>query len=448
MIYIVAAIAAMAGFIFGFDEGVIAGAEHGLKQMFSMTPFVQGFMTASVPLGALVGAVIAGRLSDRFGRRRVLLVSAIAFFLGSLIAAAAQSVFELTLARLLLGLAIGVAGMVAPLYISETADTRRRGGLIAAYQLAVTIGIMVAYFVDYVLVQVGWRAMFACGAAPALLLFIGAIVLPESPRWLALRGRTEEARAVLLRLRDGDAATVDTELVAIATVTGGQQGRWRDLLSVRVRPAVVAALGLYVLQQLSGINAVIYYAPTIFTHTGLEGHATTLLATVGVGAVNVIMTVVAMRLVDRLGRRKMLYFGLTGAALSLIALAATARFIGPIGSTVSIIALMAYIGSFAISLGPVPHIMMSEVFPLALRGRGMGLASVANWGCNFLVVFLFPAVLATIGIAGVMSLFAAVCVFGLYFTLRYVPETRGVALEEIERRLDEGRLLERNPAAG
>jgi len=155
-----------------------------------------------------------------------------------------------------------------------------------------------------------------------------------------------------------------------------------------------------------------------------------------------------MRLVDRIGRRKMLYFGLTGAALSLAAIAATASFVGPIGSTVSIIALMAYIGSFAISLGPVPHIMMSEVFPLALRGRGMGLASVANWGCNFLVVFLFPAVLATIGIAGVMSLFAVVCVLGLYFTLRYVPETRGVALEEIERRLDEGRLLERNPATG
>lgn len=442
MIYMVAAIAAMAGFLFGFDEGVIAGAEASLIQTFPMSPFVQGFMTAAVPLGALVGAVFAGRISDRYGRRKVLLVAAIIFFVGSLLAAAAQSVVELTVARLMLGVAIGVAGMVAPLYLSETADSRRRGRLVATYQLAITIGIVVAYFVDYILVEVGWRAMFACGAVPALALFVGAIVLPESPRWLALRGRLDEARGVLLRLRENDAALVEAELANIASVTGGAPaGRWADLASRRVRPAVIAAFGLYILQQFSGINAVIYYAPSIFLSTGFESHSATILATVGVGAVNVAMTLVAMWLIDRLGRRKLLFIGLTGTALSLAAIAATAAWAGPAWSFLSVIALMFYIGAFAVSLGPVPHIIMSEVFPLALRGRGMALASIANWGCNYIVVLLFPVALASIGISGVMLAFGIVCTLGLIFTLRYVPETRGVTLEEIERRLDEGHLV-------
>jgi sugar porter (SP) family MFS transporter len=445
MIYMVAAIAAMAGFLFGFDEGVIAGAEASLVQTFPMTPFVQGFMTAAVPLGALVGAVVSGRIADRYGRRRVLLVAAVVFFVGSLLAAAAQSVIELTLARLMLGVAIGVSGMVAPLYLSESADTRRRGMLVATYQLLITIGILVAYFIDYVLIEVGWRAMFACGALPALLLFVGSLALPESPRWLALRGRTEEARAVLMRLRRGDAAAVDLELAAITSVAHHPKGRFGDLFSQRVRPAAMAAFGLYIFQQLSGINAVIYYAPSIFANTGFESHSATLLATVGVGTVNVLATLVALWLIDRLGRKKLLFAGLTGSVVSLATIAATAIWGGPDWAFVSMIALMVYIAAFAISLGPVPHVMMSEVFPLALRGRGMGLASIANWGFNYIVVLLFPVALAGIGIGGVMTAFAVVCFIGLFFTMRFVPETKGVALEEIERRLDEGRLV--RPAA-
>lgn len=441
MIFLVAGIAAMAGFLFGFDEGVIAGAEESLVQTFPMTPFIQGFMTAAVPLGALFGAVLAGRIADRYGRRRVLLAAAVVFFVGSLLAAAAQSVVELTLARLMLGVAIGVSGMVAPLYLSESADSRRRGMLVATYQLMITIGILVAYFVDYILIEVGWRAMFACGAVPALLLFVGSLVIPESPRWLALRGRIEEARAVLMRLRRGDTATVVAELASIDSVTHGQKARFRDLFSRRIRPAALAAFGLYVFQQLSGINAVIYYAPSIFANTGFESHSATLLATVGVGTVNVLATIVALWLIDRLGRRPLLFIGLSGTVVSLAAIAATVTWGGPEWAFVSVIGLMVYIAAFAISLGPVPHVMMSEVFPLALRGRGMGLASVANWGFNYVVVLLFPVALAGLGIGAVMAAFGVVCLVGIVFTLRFVPETKGVTLEEIERRLDAGNLV-------
>jgi SP family galactose:H+ symporter-like MFS transporter len=443
MIVLVASIAAIAGFLFGFDEGVIAGAEESLSKTFSMSPSMAGFMTAAVPLGALLGAVVAGRLADRFGRKRILGGAAIAFLFGSLLAAIASSVFHLIAARLILGLAIGIAGMVAPLYISETADAKRRGALVATYQLAITLGIVSAYGVGYALASGGhWRWMFASGAIPAAVLLLGALSVPESPRWLALKGKTDKARANLMRLRKGDAAVVDAEMQEMLTVSKGEHvGRFSQLFSRAVRPAVIAALGLYLLQQLSGINAVIYYAPIIFSESGVDSGSSALLATVGVGAVNVLFTVVAMWLIDRLGRRSLLIIGFIGTALALGALAIAVAWDGPGSDTIAIASLLVYIAAFAISLGPVPHIMMSEVFPLSLRGHGMSTASVMNWGSNFLVVLTFPIALHAVGISVVMGFFGVVCVLGLLFSLRYVPETKGLPLEEIERRLEAGNLV-------
>lgn len=445
MIYFVAAIAAIAGFLFGFDEGIIAGAEESLMREFPMTSIVQGFMTAAVPLGALAGAVAAGRLADRYGRRRMLMAASLVFLAGTLIAATASGVAMLTAARVLLGIAIGVAGMVAPLYISETSDAARRGGFVAAYQLAVTLGILASYLIDYALDEGGgWRWMFACGLVPATALLAGSLALPESPRWLALRGHHVQAGQILTRLRGGDSAAAQRELAEIEAVSGEQQaGSWRELAGRRLRPAMIAALGLYVLQQLSGINAIIYYAPIIFKNTGFESQSAAILATAGVGTINVLMTIVAMQLVDRLGRRRLLFMGLGGATLSLGVIAASVAWGADTGA-ISAVALMAYVGAFAISLGPIPHIMMSEVFPLALRSKGMGLASATNWGCNFLVVLIFPVALGAVGIAPIMGFFAVVCALGIIFTLRFVPETKGVPLEEIEQRLDQGRLVTTN----
>jgi SP family galactose:H+ symporter-like MFS transporter len=449
MIWIVAAVAAIAGFLFGFDEGVIAGALAPLKQDFTISATAEGMMTAAVPLGALVGAFAAGFLTGPFGRRGVLLLAAILFVGGALWAALAGDVLDLTLARLLLGLAIGSAAMTAPLYIAECAPADRRGTLVAVYQLAITLGILGAYFIDDVVILLtpedpsdSWRWMFAAGIVPALALGVGMAMLTDTPRWLMQKGRREEARRVAARLAEvpPDDPAIEEELSDIeARLREERRGDGASLMSPMVRPALIVAMGLFLLQQLSGINAVIYFAPTVFGLTGFDTHAGAMLATVGIGVVNVAMTVVGMIIIDRIGRRSLLVIGFLGTAVSLAAIAVAASSgSGDLG-WVALIGLVVYIAAFAISIGPLPWIMMAEVFPLSVRGPGMGLASVANWGFNALVVFSFPVLLQAVGLSVVFGLFAIVCALGVFFTLRFVPETRGASLEDIEAHLTAGR---------
>jgi len=450
MIWIVATVAAIAGFLFGFDEGVIAGALAPLKMDFPITPAEEGVMTAAVPLGALVGAFAAGWLAAPLGRRGLLLLAAGLFVVGALWAALAGGIVSLTLARVVLGLAIGSAAMTAPLYIAECAPADRRGTFVAVYQLAITLGILGAYFVDDVVIAAtaddpseSWRWMFATGIVPALALGIGMAMLTDTPRWLMQRGRRDEARRVAAKLSDrspddpvvvAEIAEIDARLREESRRTDGL-----SLLSPRVRPALIVAMGLFLLQQLSGINAVIYFAPTVFGLTGFDTHAGAMLATIGIGVVNVLMTVVGMVIVDRVGRRSLLVAGFVGTAVSLAAIAAAAASGSPDLAWVALIGLVVYIASFAISLGPLPWIMMAEVFPLSVRGPGMGLASLANWGFNALVVFSFPVLLSAVGLAAVFGGFAVICALGVAFTLRFVPETRGASLEAIEAHLTAGR---------
>lgn len=441
-IFLLASIAAIAGVLFGFDEGVIAGALHLLRADFPITPVSEGFMTAAVPLGALMGAIVAGRLADPVGRRSLLLAAAALFCAGALFAALAGSMWMLTFARLVLGLAIGVAGVMAPLYIAESVPPARRGMLVSVYQLAITIGILSAYGVNLAFSE-SWRLMFACGILPGLALFFGMARMSDSPRWLVQKGRDAEAQQALARLTgttaDDPAVTMERERIAKAVVADQHlTGGVRDLFTVRVRPALIVAVGLFALQQLCGINAVIYYAPTIFAHAGFDSTGTQLMATIGIGVVNVAMTIVGMLLIDRLGRRRLLLAGFAGAAASLALIAYAAASTHPSSPVWAMAGVALFIASFALSLGPLPHVMMSEVFPLNVRGVGMGLASISNWGLNFVVVFSFPVLLDLIGLTGVFSLFALVCVAGLVFTVRTVPETRGVSLEQIERHLMSG----------
>lgn len=449
MIWIVAAVAAIAGFLFGFDEGVIAGALAPLKQDFTISATAEGVMTAAVPLGALVGALAAGWLASPMGRRGLLLAAAVLFVLGALWAALAGDVFALTMARLVLGLAIGSAAMTAPLYIAECAPAEKRGTLVAAYQLAITLGILGAYFIDDVVIMLtpddpsdSWRWMFAAGVVPAVALGVGMAMLTDTPRWLMQKGRREQARRVAARLAEvpPNHPGIEAELVDIeARLAEERRGEGASLMSPTVRPALIVAMGLFLLQQLSGINAVIYFAPTVFGLTGFDTHAGAMLATVGIGVVNVAMTVVGMIIIDRIGRRSLLVIGFIGTAVSLAAIAVSASSgSGDLG-WVALIGLVVYISAFAISIGPLPWIMMAEVFPLAVRGPGMGLASVANWGFNALVVFSFPVLLQAVGLSVVFGLFAIVCALGVFFTLRYVPETRGASLEDIEAHLTAGR---------
>lgn len=446
MIYFLAGVAAIAGLLFGYDEGVIAVASPSLALDFPMSTLAHGFTTAAVPLGALVGAVLAGRLTERLGRRLVLMLSGLLFSLGALVAAVVTAVWMLILVRLVLGLAIGVAAVVAPLYIAEAAPLRIRGALVSTYQLAITAGIVLSYLGGLVVGGAGsWRVMFGFGMVPGIAFLIGLAFLPESPRWLVLHEREPDAQASLRRLR-GATADVASELAAIqgTVATEHQTATQRlSLLAPSVRPALIVATVLFFLQQLSGINAVIYYAPTIFRHAGLGSESTQVMATVGVGLVNFLVTILAMTLIDSWGRRPLLMMGFAGAAVTLLLIAVAVLVPDVFPSWIVVAALFGYITSFAISLGPLPHLIMSEVFPLHVRGAGMSVASVSNWGFNFIVVFLFPVALSAIGLAGTFTLFAAVCLGGILFTIAQVPETRGASLEEIEAHLRAGKPLSR-----
>lgn len=442
MIYFLASVAAIAGFLFGYDEGVIAVARPLLDKDFPMTPLVGGFMTAAVPLGALVGASIAGRITDRFGRRRVLMTAGALFAIGALIAAGMTATWILVAARLVLGLAIGTAAVTAPLYIAEAAPLAIRGALVSTYQLAITFGILASYLSGLAISGDGtWRAMFALGAVPGLLFLVGLAFLPESPRWLVLKGFIDRARASLQRLR-GAGAPIEKELDEIALTAKAEMGRkagYSALLEPTIRPALIVGMGLFFLQQLSGINAVIYYAPEIFKHAGFDSEKTQTLATVGIGTVNFLTTFLAMYLIDRMGRRPLLVLGFVGTAATMLLIAFAVVNPAIVPDWVVILALMLYIASFAISIGPLPHVMMSEIFPLNLRGPGMSMASISNWGFNFVVVFAFPLMLASVGLAVTFTIFAVICAGGVLFTFARVPETTGHSLEAIEAHLKSGR---------
>ncbi len=364
---------------------------------------------------------------------------ALLFIVGSIIAAAAVSIWMLVGARLLLGIAVGVSSMAAPLYIAETAPKELRGTFVSAFQLAITVGILVSYLVNLALAgDDDWRLMFGLGIIPAVLLLAGLLRLPESPRWLAIQGRWDEAGQAVARLGGGGVeAQISAIRAAIAEESTGES--LATLFRPPMRATVIVAMGLFFLQQLSGINAVIYYAPQIFAATGFASETTQLMATVGIGAINVAMTVVAMWLVESLGRRRLLMLGFVGTTIGLAGIV----FVVVLGwhDHYSLIALGIFIAAFAVSLGPLPYVLMSEIFPLSMRGAGMSLASVSNWGFNFLVVFSFPILLQGIGLGGTFMIFAGMCVIGLVFAWRLVPETRGISLEHIEQHLRSGARL-------
>ncbi len=446
MIYLIALISALTGFLFGFDEGIISGVLPQIKEAFGMDDGQVGFMMGLMPLGALVSACLIGRFSDWSGRLLVLFLVPIFFSVGIFTLILTKSYFFLCVARLLLGVSIGMSVVVSPLYIAEAAPRHIRGKLIIYFQLAITIGIFCSYLLNlFALDYLPWRMMFATGLIPSTLLFFGAFFLPESPRWLCAHGRIDDAEKALCKLHDRDCPTkpVETELAAIQESIQNETkvNVWKDLFSKAVRPCVIMGMLLFFFQQLSGINVVIYYAPIIFGELQIGGTFANLLATLGIGAVNVLMTVVSMRLVEKIGRRPLLMIGFIGTALTLFLVAFITYLDIPEIRWIAAASMFLYIAAFAVGLGPLPWVMMPEIFPLKVRGQGASLSAGSNWAFNTVVVATFPVLLRDFGISKTFTFYAVTCVIGLLFTLRYVPETKGLSLETIEEHIRSGKPL-------
>ncbi len=434
----VCGIAAIAGLLFGYDTGVISSAILFIRKEYALTTNQESLIVAIVSVGAILGALGGGPLSDRFGRKRIILISSLLFILSSIGLAWSPSVSWLIIGRFVVGVAIGISSATAPLYISELAPRSFRGALVTLNQLFITIGILVAYIAGLFLAQSqGWRTMFLLAAIPAFIQFMVMMYFPESPRWLVFKNRMHEAKDILNYYR-GSPEDVDLEIAHIQKHADKHMGTWADLFRDKARASVIAGVGLTCIQQATGINTVIYFAPTIFQFAGLKSDVAAISATFWVGLINVLATFIAIYLIDRVGRKPLLIVGLSGMIISLFVLGfgffppAPSQELENLVGWVSLISLMFYVACFAFSLGPNGWLINSEIYALNIRGRAMGLATCANWATNFLITYSFLSFIQVIGKSGTFWLYAVLGVFGLWFIVQKIPETKGKSLEEIE----------------
>ncbi len=435
-------IAALGGLLFGYDTAVISGAIGFLRTHFSLSAAETGWAASSALVGCIIGAGVAGELSDAFGRKKAQMLAAILFTVSGVWSAIPSTITEFNIARILGGVGIGMASLLSPLYIAEISPAAIRGRLVSFNQLAIVTGILVVYFANYFIaglgseawnVEIGWRWMFASEAFPAALFFFALMAIPESPRWLVKQNLDERARTVLTRI--GGAEQAERELQAIRETIAEEAGRVSDLFRPPLRRAMIIGIILAILQQITGINVFMYYAPEIFKGLG-AGTNVALLQTVVIGVFNVTFTLLAIRTVDRLGRKPLLMIGAAGMGISLVGLGIAAA----TGSTAAwvLVFVLGYIACFAMSLGPVVWVVIAEIFPTKIRGRAMAVATLLLWAANYVVSQTFPilnedpSLVATFHHAFPFWLYALFCVVMLLFVHRVVPETRGITLEEIE----------------
>jgi sugar porter (SP) family MFS transporter len=434
----IAALAALAGLLFGFDTGVISGAQLYISKDLHASTTTQSWYVGALLLGACAGAAAGGYLADRISRKSTIIASGIIYVGAALWSGVSNTSGSLIAARAVLGLAVGAASFVGPLYISEHVPPRLRGGTVSFNQLMITSGIMLAYIVDYLFKGVAnnWRWMLALGALPGIALTLGMLLVPHTPRWLLEAGREEEARDVLARTRESE-DDVDDEVREVEKVLESErEGGFTGLFSAEIRPMMVVGLGLAFFQQAVGVNTVVYYAPTILKYTGLTANQSVTEA-LSVGITNVVFTVIAILLMDRVGRRKLLLVGTAGLTVALGALGAffASATLRSDASWLAVVALVVFIAAFAIGLGPVFWLMISEIFPLRMRSRAMAVCTLVNWGANFIVSYFFLQLVAAVGRPSTFWIYTGFGVLAvLFFSLR-VPETAGRSLEEIEHEL-------------
>ncbi|WP_083914573.1 sugar porter family MFS transporter [Ilumatobacter nonamiensis] len=435
---LVGAVSITSGLAFGYDQGVIGGAISFMQDEFGFGSFVEGMITSWVTIGALVGALFGGGLADRWSRKKALIFAAYLLVFGSIVQAIAPSVVVLIAGRFIIGAGVGIASVAAPMFVAESAPAKLRGRYVSGYQLAITIGIFVAQFVDYGLSEDGtWRLMVGLGAATGVLLLLAAYPVPHSARWLISVGRRDDAAESIRKVRG--AAEVEGQLAAIeADLQDQPSAEWSDLLIGGARKALIVAVGLAIIQQITGINAVIYYSNEILAEAGFEtASAQAGASLIAVGLVNVLATFIALAFVDRLGRRPLLIAGMTGMLAGLAGLTITFLYETTPGDTHSIpgslalISMVVFIASFAFSLGPVVWTIISEVFPNQVRAKGMSVATAVNWGAAFVLTLLFPILLDGIGHSATFGLLAFFTVISMLWVARMVPETKGKTLEEV-----------------
>jgi sugar porter (SP) family MFS transporter len=424
-------ISALGGYLFGFDFAVISGALPFLQQQFGLNAYWQGLATGSLALGAIMGCLIAGSFSDRYGRRKGLLLSAAIFGLSSLAMAFAPGRDFFISARCMAGLGVGMASMLSPMYIAEVSPAPLRGRMVAINQLTVVTGILVTSIVNYSLRHQGqeaWRWMFGLGLAPSALFFIGAWWLPESPRWLVQAGRVDQAANMLEKIGGPVFAQETLVLVrrSMGPGTGRSRPRYADVFQKVVLPAVLVGIGLAVFQQFCGINVVFNYTPRIFSSIGVPQDGQ-LLQTVFIGGVNLVFTVLAMLLVDKLGRKPLMLFGAGALAVLYIIVA---RLLAAGSASVSWY-LLAAIGTYALSLAPVTWVLISEIFPNAVRAVATSIAVLSLWAAYFILVFSFPILFDWLK-DSTFYIYSGICMLGFAFVLLFVRETRGRTLEEVE----------------
>ncbi len=427
-------VAGLGGILYGFDMGIIAAALIFVRESFSLGTRMQEIVVSIVLVGAMAGALAGGSIADRIGRRTTLLWGGAIFLAGSLLAPASPNALTLIVARLLLGVAIGFTSVTAPVYVSELAPPQSRGMLIGLYQFALTLGIALADLAGYWLAgQHAWRLMFGLGAVPAALFVLLLLALPESPRWLYAHNRIAEAQSVLSKFTDEAGARLLIDDIRSALQVKVEK-RWSALWSPAVRYSLLIAVGFTVLQQVTGINTIIYYGPRIFLLAGITSNKSAIFATLLIAITNMLATIIALVLVDRAGRKPLLYVGISGMTASLFLLAYSFHNTAAFGARPGVIAticLMVYITCFAFSMGPIAWILVSEVFPLNLRGRGVAAATIGSGASNFIVSLTFLSLIKAVGNTFTFIIYGAFCIITLLFVYFIVPETKGRELESI-----------------
>ncbi|GEP73738.1 sugar transporter [Lentilactobacillus rapi DSM 19907 = JCM 15042] len=431
---------ALGGLLFGFDTGIISGASPLIESNFNLGTEQTGFIVSSVLIGSSIGALSIGSLSDRFGRKRLLVLASILFLIGSSLSMFAQGFISMVIARIILGFAVGSASALTPAYLAELADAPHRGSLGTMFQLMITLGILLAYvsnlsFLHHNLLGLrDWRWMLGSALIPALLLFVGSMILPESPRYLVEKGRIDEARDVLHELRAKTNQDPDKELSDIQMVANQPKGGLKELFTF-ARPAVIVAICLMLLQQLVGINSVIYFLPQVFIKGFGFPESNAIWISVGIGIVNFVCTILAYNIMDKFNRRTILLFGSIVMATSIGILSVLNFTLNVADAAVPTMILIGiYIFGFAVSWGPICWLMIGEIFPLNVRGVGNSIGSAANWIGNFIVSQFFLELLHVFNnnVGGPFAVFTFFAIVSIFFVIYMVPETRGKSLEEIE----------------